>query len=360
MADNPLEGRHTGEFDILRGFAIWIVVFAHNAFYQIQSFNSASLELAFTFLNFFSVAMPIFFFITGYFSVRVARRNTKHFILSRLRLIGIPYLVWSTFYILMEYFLRDTINFYRSFSLQDIIGYYLLGNAVDEYYFIFVLVIFYLLTPFLVKIPPSKFKFLLFPLFILMMLFSVLYYVPNYFGIHWISTFWTYRNPFTWLFFYAWGIWTFDSVAGSDPYWRKSIPSKTIVLCIVLYILSFIEFYFMPYKYENGIPLMAPIGLAFAAVFIPVLLRLAYIMSQKLPTISKIFGDFGKHTLGIYLSNGLIEGFLLGLGMILYPSFRTKSSLAINLLLFAIALSLSFFLVKIVWKLSKKVYALIF
>ncbi len=359
MAEDHLEGRYAGEFDILRGFAIWIVVLAHNAFYQIQSFNSASLELAFTFLNFFIVAMPIFFFITGYFSVRVARRNPKRFILSRLRLIGIPYLVWSTFYILMQYFLGGFINFGKGFSLKDILGYYLLGNAVEEYYFIFVLVIFYLITPLLVKIPPSKFRMLLPSLFILMMIFSALYYVPNYFGVHWISTFWAYRNPFTWLFFYAWGMSTFDK-ASKDPYWRKSLLPKDMILCVALYILSFIEFYFMPYKYEDGISLMAPLGLAFCVTFMPLLLRFAYIMSRKLPAISKMFGDFGRHTLGIYLVNGFIEGLLLGLGFIFYPPFKFKSNLGINLLLFAIALLLSFALVKIVWKLNKRIYSLIF
>ncbi len=358
MADDKLTGQ-TGEFDILRGFAIWIVVFAHNAFYQIQSFNSPNLELAFTFLNFFIVAMPIFFFVTGYFSVRVARRNPKRFILSRLRLIGIPYLVWSTFYIFMQYFLGRFINFDKSFSLKDILGYYLLGNAVEEYYFIFVLIIFYLITPFLIK-TLLKFNFFLPSLFILMMFFSALYYVPNYFGIHWISTFWAYRNPFTWLFFYVWGMSTFDKVNNNHPYWRNALPSKTIVICIVLYILSFIEFYFMPYKYEDGISLMAPLGLALSAAFMPILLKFAYFISKKLPITSKLFGDFGRHTLGIYLMNGFIEGLLLGLGFIFYPPFKNESSLAVNLLLFAIALSLSFAMVKIVWKLSKKVYVLIF
>ncbi len=355
------KGQHTsGEFDILRGLAIWVVVFAHNIFYQIQSFNSANLELAFTFLNFFIVAMPIFFFITGYFSVRVARRNPKRFILSRLRLVVIPYIIWSTFYIIMQYFLSGFINFGKVFSLKDILGYYLLGNAVEEYYFIFVLVIFYLITPLLIEIPPSKFKILLPSLFILMMLFSALYYVPNYYDIHWISTFWAYRNPFTWLFFYVWGMSTFDKVSKSDFYWRKTLPSKTIVLCVALYILSFIEFYFMPYKYEDGIPLMAPIGLAFSVVFIPILLKFAYIMSGKLPILSKIFNEFGRHTLGIYLVNGFVEGLLLGLGFILYPPLRLKSSLEINLLFFAIALIISFAMVRITWKLSKKIYALIF
>lgn len=349
-----------GEFDILRGIAIWIVVFAHNIFYQVQSFDSPSFDLIAVSLRFLNFAMPVFFFITGYYSIRVARRNSKHFILSRLRMIGIPYLLWSTIYLVLEYLLKDIVNFKMNFTFKGITMNYVLGGMVQEYYFIFVLIVFYLLTPFLAKLSYSKLKSILLPLFLIMIFSSIIYYEPNYFGVKWISTFWAYRDPFMWLFFYVWGMVTFDEIKDKVPYWRKPISSKWIILSIIFYILSFWELYFMPYKYADGIPLMAPGGLIFSMVFIPILLRISYLTSQNNLLISKIFGRYGRHTLGIYLENGFIEGFLLGFVMLLYPAFKDKSWPWLNLLLFVTALALSYFTVAITWKLSKKIYSVIF
>lgn len=348
------------EFDMLRGFAIWIVILAHNIFYQITSFNTQTFELIFTFMRFFGAVMPIFFFVAAYGSVKVSKRNPKYFLISRLKLIGIPYLIWSTFYIIMQYVLRNSQNFGMKFSPLSILGYYLLGSSIQEYYFIFVLVIFYLLTPFFVNINFEHLKMALSISFIFMIVFSSLYYIPNYFGRHLISTFWAYRNPLIWLFFYLLGIYTYYKVGNEEPFWRKPLNRKLLILCLVFYILSFLEFYFMPNKYTDGLTVISPMVLIFSTFFIPVLLRFSYVFLNELPRLAKIFGRFGRHTLGIYLANGLVEGLLLGLGMIFYAPFKVQSSLYANLLLFTTALIISYLMVEMVWKFNKKVYALIF
>ncbi len=349
-----------GEFDILRGFGIWIVLLAHNIFYQISSFNSPGFELAFTFMRFFGVAMPIFFFVAAYSSVRVSLRNPYYFLTSRFKFVGIPYLIWSTFYILMQYLLRNSVNLGIKPSFLDILGYYILGSSISEYYFIFVLMIFYIVTPLLVRIDLEVLQKLSIVSFVLMMISSSVYYIPNYFGKHLMSTFWACRDPFMWFFFYLLGIQMFYIVKDKGPFWRKPLDKKYIFLSIIFYGLSLLEFYFMPDKYADGLSIMSPIVLTFSIFFIPLLLRFSYLISNELPYLAKIFGKFGRHTLGIYLANGFVEGLILGLGMIFYPPFKNTSSLGINLLMFVVALLISYIMVTAVWKINKRIYALIF
>ncbi len=348
--------RRYGEFDILRGFSIIIVVLSHTLFYRIETFpHQHAVAFLFSWGKAVGIVIPLFYFITGYYSIRSAQRRKWRFVSSRFRLLLPAYLIWSTLFIVAEALLgRD---FGIKLTWLDVVERYLLGNADTAYYFIFVLFIFYALTPLFCEMTATQLKKLFLPFFIAMLVSSSIYYVPIYFGHEMVPLLVGLRNPLVWFFFYLWGMYTYKR---GEKYWRDSLPAKTKLVAFLAYLAAVAELYFMPSKYQPGVPLLGPIGFVYYVAALPVFLRWGYLISLKDSLISRVLGIYGRHTLGIYLANDFVNGGILAIAFSLFPVLNQRSGLWINFIGFLISVNVLFFVVRGVWKFNKRLYSIIF
>ena len=348
-----------GEFDILRGFAIIIVVLSHTLFYHIETFNYQSVvAIGFSLGKVFAIVIPIFYFITGYYSMKSVQRNRRRFLSSRFRLLLTPYLIWSTIYILAEWVVGA--DFGVKISFKSVVEKYLLGDAATSYYFLFVLFIFYAITPLFSDMTAEQLKKLLPPFFIAMIAGSSIYYIPLYFGKSLVPLLMALRNPLVWMFFYVWGMYTSKAVKSKGMYWRKPIPAYLKIMALASYIAAAGELYTMPMKYQPGVPLLGPLGFVYYALALPISLRIAYLLSRNSLHLSRILGMYGRHTLGIYLANDFFDAGTLVIAISIFPSLVEKSALWINFIGFSISVSLLLLTVRSVWNWNKKVYTIIF
>ncbi|WP_036222815.1 acyltransferase family protein [Mesoaciditoga lauensis] len=348
-----------GEFDILRGFSIMMVVLSHTLFYHVDTFGyQEAVAIGFSLAKMAGIVIPLFYFITGYYSIRTAQRNKKRFITSRIRLLLPPYLIWSTLYIIAEGVVGS--HFGIKLGWKEILEKYALGDAATSYYFLFVLFIFYALTPLFADMSAKQLKKLLPPFFIAMLAWSSIYYIPFYFGKELVPLLAGLRNPLAWIFFYIWGMYTFKTVKERGMYWRKPLPRSVKMLALFAYIAAVLEIYFMPAKYQPGVPLLGPLGFVYYTLALPVSLRIGYIVSQKFMFLSKLFGMYGRHTFGIYLANDFFDAGTLVLAISIFPVLTQRSTLWINFIGFSISVTLLFITVKSVWNWNKKVYSIIF
>lgn len=348
-----------GEFDVLRGFAILVVIMGHTLFYRIDTFPYPGVVSAvFSMTKFFSIVIPLFYFITGYYSIKSAGRNPKRFIRSRLRLLLIPYLIWTTLYVAGEGVLGANFGLHLGFF--DVLRKYLIGDAVTSYYFLFVLAVLYAVTPLLTRLGEKGLKRLLAPSFAAMLVFSSLYYIPLYFGKELIPLTYSLRNPLMWFFFYVWGAYTARKIERTGMYWRERLSPFWKYAAVLSYIGAVVELYAMPNRYQPGINLLGPVGFVYCALAIPAALRTGYLVSQKYAGVSRLLGTYGRHTLGIYLATDFTAASTLLVGILIYPNLANGSSPWINFIAFLTTASLLLLAVKSVWRWNKKVYAVIF
>jgi peptidoglycan/LPS O-acetylase OafA/YrhL len=104
-------------------------------------------------------SIPAFLFVSGFFiSVATGRRQATiswKLIGARIKALVIPYLIWSTVMLFMEFFQG------RTFSPLDILRILLTGQATEAFYFVPLLVQLYILAPFIVPIAKKNWKALL-------------------------------------------------------------------------------------------------------------------------------------------------------------------------------------------------------
>jgi surface polysaccharide O-acyltransferase-like enzyme len=193
------------EFDIVKGFAISVVVFVHATFFNFDKLAPLSQKVVMGFSTFLAPAIAIFFFISGFpgYKSYVKANSFKIFEKRKLSVILPPYLFWSTVYLFLQAEMGYIIRQPYHLTMASLIKKYTLGETFLPFYYVIVLMIFYLLTPFISKLPQRKMKRLLIVLFAGGLFVISLYFVPFYFGKEYISSLMTYRDPFTWMFFYV-------------------------------------------------------------------------------------------------------------------------------------------------------------
>lgn len=109
--------------------------------------------------QFFVISVPIFLLTTGFFAAgTIGRVNAKHdwqTVFNRLRVLLIPYFIWTAVYVVMRYVLGER------FSPADLLSILISGTATIPFYYVPLLVILYLLAPFLVRMAKSHWQILL-------------------------------------------------------------------------------------------------------------------------------------------------------------------------------------------------------
>lgn len=136
--------------DRLRALAMLGVIGIHIGPFVFAS-STPRLDLFLLFQVFTRFAVPSFFFISGY---GLFCNNALHkpfhyidFVKKHLVTVGLPYFVWSLFYIAMWQW-EDMYRPDRSFSLSVLIVKFLLGEGCYHIYFMVILLYFYLSMPF--------------------------------------------------------------------------------------------------------------------------------------------------------------------------------------------------------------------
>ena len=136
--------------DRLRALAMLGVIGIHIGPFVFAS-STPRLDLFLLFQVFTRFAVPAFFFISGFgLFCNGALHKPFHyfsFIKKHLVTVGLPYFVWSFFYIALWQW-EDMYRPDRSFSLSVLIVKFLLGEGCYHIYFMVILLYFYLSMPF--------------------------------------------------------------------------------------------------------------------------------------------------------------------------------------------------------------------
>src|SRR5699024_504069 len=143
------------EIPIIRSIATMLVVLVHVTS-RIYYANGEFTNHVIGYFNQFSrLGTPIFAVISGFLlTISTLKRpfDLNYFIKSRFTKILLPFIIWTTLYIILSFSFDETFN---SLS-NNIINTYLLDSGETHLYFILVVIEFYILFPLLQIISSGK------------------------------------------------------------------------------------------------------------------------------------------------------------------------------------------------------------
>ena len=319
------------EFDIIKGFAMSIVVFAHAVFFNFDKLDKLSQNSIMVLSTLLAPAIAIFFFISGFlgYNSYVKRRKFTVFEVAKLKVILPPYLAWSTIYLILQGTVGQVVGVPYNFDLISVIEKYLFGEAFLPFYYVIMLLIFYLLTPFLSNLTQKEMKFWMYVLFVGGLVSASLYFLPQYFGKQYVPPLLAYRNPFAWIFFYVWGMYRAKT---KDILWRIRPSMWMMIGFFATYALASLEMISVPKlnKDWESYLVLGPGIYVFYFFAINIFLWISYKISLKFGRISTILSKLGENSFGIYLSHGFVLMGALGIFVLLDGRFLEESNLLFN------------------------------
>ncbi len=345
------------EFDILKGIGIIIVVLFHTIFFNFELYPGGMKNFLYFLGPIGTPVVVIFFFVSGFLGYRsyTKDQNPKAFIFKKMKTFLPPYFLWSTIYLLLQVFFSTYMgNDYRitAFSIFES---YAFATAYLPFYFLFVLLILYILTPYLYKV--KRFKSLLTASFFTGLIFTSLYYIPQYFGKLPVDSIITYRNPLVWAFFYIWGM----NVAKDNKFfWIKKPPTWIFISLLISYAGSSAMILTVPKlikDYESYIAL-SPAQYLFYFFSIPIFLWIAYRIKNY--RFSRILSEFGKNSLAIYINHILVIGLILALFLPFIPTVTSQANIYTQFLVGMLACFGAYALSELIRSISKKAYEIVF
>ena len=148
--------KHLDEIAILRALAMFAVVAIH--FINIPMFRIPEASSAQVFYYYFQklliFAVPCFIFISGLmvsYKQPQGKLNTKAFYIKRLKKVGVPYSLWTLFY-LMVLIVLGALSLSDLLNLQNWAIWLGFGKAYEHLYFMIIILEFYLLAPILLPL----------------------------------------------------------------------------------------------------------------------------------------------------------------------------------------------------------------
>lgn len=139
-------------WDVWKGLAIFSVVTIHTSGY-LANYSPDSFEATFGVLirQILNFAVPMFLFISGYFSVSNENIHPKDFYKKKISRILPPYLISTGLYFILKVSFTNELV-----SPKDIVAGLILGTGIGVGYFVIVLLQFVIITPILGKIKSNK------------------------------------------------------------------------------------------------------------------------------------------------------------------------------------------------------------
>ncbi|MBP2000583.1 surface polysaccharide O-acyltransferase-like enzyme [Paenibacillus shirakamiensis] len=158
MSESPVLSRRIKEIEVLRGLAFAAVVFQHTMAHYgadpaIRLGDGVLLALLVLLSKF---AVPVFIFITGVLMFYNYQDEMKYgkFYAKRAKDIGVPFLLWSIFYITLNHAWEGN-NLQGILSNLEMI---ITGKSSYHLWYVFMIIQFYLLFPLFRKLVLSVFK----------------------------------------------------------------------------------------------------------------------------------------------------------------------------------------------------------
>lgn len=159
-------------WNAVRGLCIILVVFIH---VTVPLYGDGTLRWEWYILRRMTAfPVAVFFFMAGYF-VHVDKANSWRYLWSKIKRVLMPYLLFSTVYIVLNVLLGSNANW------KGIVANYLLGTSEIQMYYCIYLIQMILLLPLLKKGIESKYRHVLM-MFVLLAGMAVAY-VKVYLGI---------------------------------------------------------------------------------------------------------------------------------------------------------------------------------
>lgn len=351
------------EFDYAKGMAIIGVILGHSVAFCSNTFPLIPLLIEVGIFSFVIAVIPVFLFISGFLGYRsfVKHRNTKEFLFTRAKRLLPSYLIWSTGYLILIATLGRKVGLSVNNNPLIILAKYVFGAAIIPFYYLFILFVFYLITPWLSKFDILIFKKWFVPLTFIALIFASVFSIPYYFDKGFIHPVFAYRNPLFWLLFYVWGIyWAKKREKGEHFPWESSLNSSSIILFSIAYLLAFgVNIATSSYNIP-GLNQLSPFVYPYYIAAVPISLRVSYLVSQKEGFGLSILKQFGLHVYGIYLSHYmvLILALLFFHSILRYPLM--KSTLLLNICGWLLGCVVVLLIVITVKNLSKTLYKFIF
>lgn len=179
-------------YDYWKGLAIIAVVMIHSIGFTVSQ-NNFNTDIGIFLRQFVSFAVPVFFFISGYFSLPKKDIPYLSFVLDRCKRILPPYVLWSTIFLFLS-----VIFFNKDLNFENFFFGILFGTSIGIGYFVIVLMQYVLLTPYINKIKTKRNHIFIMSM---MSVFGVFYTynIKIFFSDSIISNF-----PFSGLPFFVW------------------------------------------------------------------------------------------------------------------------------------------------------------
>lgn len=216
-------------FDQLRGIAIIAIVAIHvtSVIVDRNFANTFNFSFLFIYRQLLNFAIPLFLFVSGYFMAIKDVSNVKKyksFILKQTKKILIPYTIFTSIFILIDYYSGESI------TLKSVALNFLTGNVISPYFFIILIFQYYLLLPLLQKI--NNLKGL-----IISIVINILYFVALY--IYRINLTQDIPNLYyalifpAWLFFYQYGLYSGKyALPKKSAIWLWLLPLSVVLIFI--------------------------------------------------------------------------------------------------------------------------------
>ena len=263
--------KYYDEIDALKGIAIFLVILGHSIIvYPIDLHQNALCASIFDFIS--TVHMPLFFIISGYnYSYN---GNYKEFIFKKIKRLLIPYFVFNLLEIIPRVLLSNYINSQIDIA-QFIKNMFLYGG---NYWFIYVLFIYYLLLPFINSyIKKYSLAFVIVSIFL------------NIFNPG--QELFTLNLVFRYLPFLAVGY----ALSIKYDVFENKIKSKALLmLCTVISIAIWVSLFIFRDFISYSIYYLL---VSFAGI-------ISLYLITSIPFVVKLFKEIGKYSLPLYLLSG--------------------------------------------------------
>lgn len=339
------------EITYIRGLCMLGVIAIHVASFALSSprYNLqivAFMEIASRF------SIPTFFFLSS-FGLFYQQPTTdsfsyKDFLKRRLKVVAIPYLTWSFFYLAHSAFITKSI---ACFLPQYLLPTLLFGTACYQLYFITIIFWFYLLMPFWRFIIKKITKNPVLWMSILFIIQTAFNYYSSYHmsAIHFNSPIIQYCLDMRlnyWVAHYFW-IWLFGAIVAENYdrflIWVHEHDLSVISAFLVSMSLLFGAFYYLIYKIGytpiaavNTVHQLSPVGMLYTATAIPFLIYAFHKTNWKAEW--QIFwNEMGKDSFGMYL----VHPFLLSIVTPVITKFHWNYNTAVTFGLYIIIVFLS-------------------
>ena len=343
--------------------AIIGVILGHSLTFRSETFPLISRLIEVGIFSFVIAVIPVFLFVSGFLGYRsfVKHRNTKEFLFTRAKRLLPSYLIWSTIYLTLTILFGNKIGLRADNRFFIISLKYIFGAAITPFYYLFVLFVFYLITPWLTKLDAQTLKKWFSPLSLIALISASFFFFPYCYNKRFIPPDVAYRNPLFWLLFYVWGIyWAKKREQGEHFPWESPLNSSYIIFFSITYIIAFgVNIIISSYNIL-GLNQLSPFVYPYYIAAVPFSLRISYLMSRNKNFELSILKQFGLHSYGIYLSHYVILILILFLFNSILPYPVMRSTLGRNFLGWLLGCAGVLSIVTFVEKMNRKLYKIIF